>query len=90
MSDYIKREDAINALNGTVEVTGFENAQVVAQLLGAEIRKIKNIPAADVEPVVHCKDCKYIGTCCRNIFTDPISHEITLTYCSVGKRKDGW
>lgn len=39
--------------------------------------------------LVRCVDCEYIGTCCRNIFTDPISHEITLTYCSAGKRKDG-
>ena len=43
---------------------------------------------AERKSIVHCKDCKYIDTCCRNIFTEPTSYETSLTHCSAGKRKE--
>lgn len=49
MTDYIKREDAINTVRNTF--TG-----MTADTL--ELR-INDIPSADVVPVVRCEDCKY-------------------------------
>lgn len=58
MSDYIKREDAIQAVKDNsyslnddelIEVNGF----------GA-IDSINELPSADAIEVVRCKDCKYL------------------------------
>ena len=46
MSDYIKREDAIKALEGW-------------KISGEMILEI--VPSADVVEVVRCKDCKWWG-----------------------------
>ena len=49
MTDYIKREDAINAIRSAF--TG-----ITADTM--ELR-VNSIPSADVAPVVRCKDCKH-------------------------------
>lgn len=46
MSDYIKRKDALKA------VDAFIGTDPIAD-------RIKLIPSADVAPVVRCKECKY-------------------------------
>lgn len=53
---------------------------------------VENLPAADVAPVVHCKDCAHrteMGNCGH-----PRHHGILPTaypydFCSYGARKDG-
>lgn len=51
MSDYIAREEAKTALNIEAEIsTAAQKALEDA---------IDGIPAADVAPVVHCRDCKH-------------------------------
>lgn len=56
MSEYIKREDAINIMQ-------CEQNRLPKNAIGAEYSHVKvllyNIPAADVVEVVRCKDCKY-------------------------------
>ena len=55
--DYIKRSDALN-FDMSVECKPDE---LLAAMEGMArvLDYIKAIPAADVEPVVRCKDCKY-------------------------------
>lgn len=49
MPDYICRQDVFNVLN-----------KYASEKYDAEINKaIQDIPTADVQPVVHCKDCRY-------------------------------
>ena len=78
-SDYIKREDAHVAMD-----IAFNN-----RLNEYAHKEIDRMPAADVEPVVRCKDCRYKETCCRNIFTSPTDYEAELEYCSMGAKMDG-
>ena len=54
MTVYIKREDAIN----TVLDVYYNTPDI--DLSGERLEAaILNIPAADVAPVIHCKDCVY-------------------------------
>lgn len=82
MAEYIKREDAL-------EITKRTSGDYATAF--AEIRKI---PAADVVPVVRCKDCKYLVNATVNdngfLICDISDMEITLDdFCSYGERKDG-
>ena len=80
MSDYIKREDAVKAFIGY--------SQSAIEGLAYKIL-LSTIPNADVEEVVHCKDCKYWqyseydyckATKARGFGADD--------YCSYGERKE--
>lgn len=55
MADYIRREDALFALR-KAERGGSMTALTRLERAYAEIREM---PAADVAPVVRCKYCKY-------------------------------
>ena len=56
MTEYIKREDAID----TVLDVYYNTPDI--DLSGKRLEAaILNIPAADVAPVVHCKDCHWRG-----------------------------
>ena len=55
MADYIRREDALFALR-KAERGGSMTALTRLERAYAEIREM---PAADVAPVVRCKDCIY-------------------------------
>ena len=79
MSDYIKREDAINVFDW-----GMPDADVKC---GIAIQNIKDIPSSDVVEVVRCKDCKYFDTgYCGIPF---IGKKVNPNYyCSYGERKD--
>lgn len=62
MTDYIRREDALFALR-KAERGGSMTALTRLERAYAEIREM---PAADVVPVVRCKDCKHrteFGNC---------------------------
>ena len=71
MDDYIRREDALFALR-KAERGGSMTALTRLERAYAEIREM---PAADVAPVVRCKDCrhsKYAAwcegyACCRTV-----------------------
>lgn len=71
MADYIRREDALFALR-KAERGGSMTALTRLERAYAEIREM---PAADVAPVVRCKDCKYSKyaawcegyACCRTV-----------------------
>lgn len=84
MDEYMKRQAALDALQ----------APEIFNINPRHIELIKNIPAADVAPVVRCKDCTHTtlyedseGLYCTNIcslFTRVMDDD----YCSYGERKD--
>ena len=55
MAEYIRKHDAVKALDGKIIVTGHENADAVLQYMKDITNKIKSIEPADVAPVVHSR-----------------------------------
>ena len=84
MDEYIKREDALKAVN---YAGPRERASLVDVALMVAYTKINRIPAADVVEVVRCKDCKH---CERGICYYPkvryVSHDKNH-FCGYGERK---
>lgn len=90
MVEYIKRETAVRAVMAAKWVDGSDGAMAM------EI--IASPPAADVAPVVRCKDCVHWdddpdtygiddgpkGKCMKSFET-----MCADDFCSYGKRKDG-
>ena len=97
MAEYIKREAAVKA----VEKYGLTNGVVWGRHTGLAIciaSEIADIPAADVAPVVRCKDCKHKGWVqepCHGKSVDYCKiwdctlRNLEATFCSYGERKDG-
>lgn len=89
MDEYIKREAAIDAVTAVyIRTAGYKTRERVWETREA----IQKLPAADVAPVVHCKDCTHrteMGNCGH-----PRHHGILPTaypydFCSYGARMDG-
>ena len=82
MSEYIKREDALDAVLFTLVGTGHQSNAICA---------IRDIPTADVVEVVRCKDCKWWRRMngdklrCHNHYGFIACKE--TDYCSCGERK---
>lgn len=84
MNEYIARNTAKRWLAFAVG-TGVSTTETIDQ-----------IPAADVVPVVRCKDCKHydMGVCLK-IYSDGNAHpeawqsRRSEDFCSYGERKDG-
>lgn len=81
MAEYIDREKAKSLLH-------IEYAYAAEQLLD-------EIPAADVAPVVYCKDCKHydMGVCLKiysagNAHPEAWQPRRPEDFCSYGERKD--
>lgn len=97
MTDYIDRQAAIEALRRAEALTrafGYHNV----------IETIRDIPSADVEPVVRCKDCVHQTKFWHNDrrmknggyyiygcdLVDGYSHVcLDDDFCSCGERMDG-
>ncbi len=81
MAEYIKREELIGDLTAAMDHRGM--GQVIGQTL---IRYVKRQPAADVVPVVRCRDCVHLYgtlcTACGLLLRKPDE------FCSRGERKD--
>ena len=58
MDDLISRQQAIDALNCEITITGRQNAELVMATIGAFVDRIKALPSAQPE-IVHCRDCRY-------------------------------
>ena len=59
MDDYISRQAALDAIDCDITITGRQNAELAASTIGAFVDRVKALPAADVIPVVRCKDCEW-------------------------------
>lgn len=86
MAEYIERSAAIKAAKHAW-AKGLEPSQYIEAL-----------PAADVAPVVRCKDCKHKGWVqepCHGKSVDYCKvwdctlRNLETTFCSYGERKDG-
>ena len=88
MDEYIERKDAVDAVldvyydTPDIDLSGekFEDA-------------ILKIPAADVVPVVRCKDCRYRGLICCPVMHETIGnglvdYAVDNGYCWCGKQKE--
>ena len=89
MAEYIDRKSLIDEFDRL----GLGEHSFVERVFSDGVRTIiAGIPAADVAPVVHCKDCTHrteMGHCGH-----PRHHGILPTaypydFCSYGARKDG-
>ena len=57
--EYIRKQDAVEALDGKIIVTGHKNADTVLQYMKDISNKIKSLKPADVVQVVRCRNCKH-------------------------------
>lgn len=91
MTDYISRETALN-FETKITVAPSE-IQAISQGMSLYAEHIKAIPAADVAPVVRCRECKYCEEkspsrfWCQNERW-PGSRVPSIGYCDAGKRRD--
>lgn len=97
MSEYISRE-AVNQIiaaqcgecaDACLEFDGIQPDCNQCLLHGAA-KAIKDLPAADVRPVVLCRDCVYLshdkyGAWCFNNYEANLKDD---DFCSHGKRKE--
>ena len=86
VDEYIRKQDAVEALDGKIIVTGHKNADTVLQYMKDISNKIKSIKPAEVVQVCRCEDCKYYGSrrWCElhsSVFDDN-------AFCSYGERKE--
>ena len=82
MAEYIEREALIGDLTAAMDHRGM--GYVIGKTL---IRYVKRQPAADVAPVVRCKDCAHLyGALCIVCGLLPRKPD---DFCSCGERKDG-
>lgn len=89
MAEYIDKGAAI------AKLTALEVTEPNATMTSAK-RLLADMPAADVAPVVHCKDCNHydLGVCLK-IYSDGNAHTEAWQprkpedFCSYGERKEG-
>lgn len=105
MAEYIKREAAIAYIREQSEECqkAFEELGVESGIYADAYNDLAEdfyrIPAADVAPVVRCKDCKHLREWNRkdiyafcpetNIVFLPFEKDTRTFFCSFGERKDG-
>jgi len=85
MSDYIKREDAIDWIKSEREEN---SAYGEAEGLKIAEQLVKGMPSADVVEVVRCKDCIHYDEHTR-WQCDKFGQSVNADdYCSYGERKE--
>lgn len=99
MAEYIEKHKAVNLLTSLENefqqfkpFKGFEHA-MYRKLCETEIA-IGKLPAADVVPVVRCKDCKYAQNDYDGFSTTVGCNMLKCatgwhSFCSYGERRDG-
>ena len=94
MAEYIDREVAIDAIT---DLAGKAPTRSAYDAIWKSARALRKIPAADVVPVVRCKDCKHLCVWNRkdiyafcpktNIVFLPFERDSRTFFCSFGERK---
>lgn len=100
MSDYISREDVKKLLWERISLATFMRRGVPNAMKSLSLisEKLEEIPAADVRPVVYCRECRFWGG--RNgknecsLITSLADPRIWLKtqpddFCSSGERREG-
>ena len=90
MAEYIEREALLEDIQAAVE-----NGGMGSMVAGTLKRYVKRAPAADVAPVVRCRECKHawIHPCgyvyCHRDGRNAYEMTFNLdSFCSYGERKD--
>lgn len=99
MAEYIKRSAVFEQFdNADADVCETDDFGGVDYGFGMKnIKELINaIPAADVAPVVYCKNCKHydLGVCLKiysdgNVHPEAWQRRKPEDFCSYGERKDG-
>lgn len=92
MAEYIEREALLDSICHETCRIAFCGATYCAFMA-----EVCSAPAADVAPVVRCKDCKYsckdgTGRTCEGYWYKLSEFAVLVEddgFCSYGKRKDG-
>ena len=98
MAEYIEREALMRRIKEIhcAECDSYHGVRCRACWVDDTLDYIDSEPAADVAPVVRCKDCKHydLGVCLK-IYSDGNAHPEAWQsrkpedFCSYGERKDG-
>ena len=101
MAEYINREAAAKAVKDYAHMVidkGRKSLDTVDDTLNI-VARIEKIPAADVAPVVRCKDCKWFADnnggqwygcqMFQVVWNTPEDAPKPDDFCSYGERKDG-
>ena len=80
MTEYIERDALLDDISAAVKHRGM--GEIIGKTL---MRYVKRQPAADVAPVVRCKDCKYRYSDSWCEYADDDDN----FYCARGERKEG-
>ena len=90
--EYIRREDALNAISCDITITGKENAEIVCKAIASFADGIKALEPEDVVPVCRCKDCKFYTSMRPDIKTGicdlNVHHMGDDGFCSCGERRE--
>ena len=84
--EYISREAAVKAANEWVSEACMAPVMRVSRLFD----KLQKVPAADVAPVVRCKDCRHrteYGNCGHPRQKGVFPSAYPFDFCSYGKYK---
>ena len=88
MAELIERQAAIDAVTAVyVRTAGYKTRERVWETREA----IQKLPAADVVPVVHCKDCAHrteMGNCGHPRYHWILPSAYPYDFCSYGERKE--
>lgn len=87
--DYIRKEDAINAMNKAINDKTWSMSD--RDVMESMEEYVEALPTADVAEVVRCKDCKF-----RKIMSDgktyaclkQMAYRKPDDFCSYGERKE--
>lgn len=85
MTDYISREAAINAMCRLCSDTTRDKCRIAD--ICNHVCRLEAIPAADVRPVILCRDCQYFENDCGWCGYFDIGMNVN-DFCSQGKREE--
>lgn len=87
MNDVINRKDAIGAILSIRHIAELRDGDAVIRVSAVNY-VLRNLPSADVQPVVRCRDCKWfnkIGCAIKIVDESDKPHEDD--FCSFAERK---
>jgi hypothetical protein len=93
MAEYIEREKLAKALKiwQTALIENYGENDEYVRCLDAVLLGVDNVPAADVRPVVRCKDCKNDCHCMIQDFMEDYGitpDDQNNFFCGYGEKED--
>ena len=97
MAEYIERDKVLEEINDRISNIAFTSPyqrEIEAIVVGMERARdsVEDAPAADVAPVVRCKDCKHRNHTGSGFPWCDAWEAVLFSddgFCNYGKRKDG-